>query len=82
MNWLSISATLYKNTWLMPGNTDGSDGKESACNVGDLGSIPGMGISPGEKNGYPPQYSCPENSMVRGAWWAIVHGVAESDTTE
>ena len=46
----------------------GSDGKESACNVGDLGLIPGLGRSPGEGNGYPLQYSGLENSMDRGAW--------------
>ena len=51
-----------------------SNGKESACNAGDLGSIPGSGRSPGEGNGYPLQYSCRENLMVRGAWWATVHG--------
>ena len=58
----------------------GSADKESACNVGDLGSIPGLGRSPGEGNGYPVQYSCLENSMDRGAWWATVHGVAKSQT--
>ena len=52
----------------------------SACNVGDLGSIPGSGRSPGEGNGNPLQYSCLENPMDRGAWWATVHGVAESWT--
>ena len=56
----------------------GSDGKESACNVGDLDSIPGLGRSPGEGNGYPLQYSGLENSMDRGAWWTIVHKVANS----
>ena len=50
-----------------------SDGKESACNVGDLGSIPGLGRSPGEGNGNPLQYSCFENPMDRGAWWATGH---------
>ena len=49
----------------------GSDGKEPACNVGDSGSIPGLGRSPGEGNGNPLQYSCLENSMDQGAWWAI-----------
>ena len=46
--------------------------------AGDLGSTPGLGRSPGEGNGYPLQYSCLENSMDRGAWWATVHGVAKS----
>ena len=52
-----------------------SNGKESACKyVGDLSSISGSGRSPGEGNGYSLQYSCLENSMDRGAWWATVHG--------
>ena len=53
----------------------GSDGKASACNVGGLDSIPGLGRSPGGGNGNPFQYSCLENPMDRGAWWATVHGV-------
>ena len=60
----------------------GSDAKECACNVGDSGSIPGLGRSPAEGKGYPPQYSCLENSMDRGAWWATAHGISESDMTE
>ena len=64
------------------GFPDGSEGKESARNAGDLGSIPGSGRSPGEGHGNPRQYSCLENSMDGGAWEATVHGVAESDTTE
>ena len=56
----------------------GSDGKASARNAGDLGLIPGPGRSPGERNGNPLQYSCLENSMDGGAWWATVHGVAKS----
>ena len=60
----------------------GLDGKESACNAGGPGSIPGTGRSPGEGNGDPLQYSCLENSTERGARWATVHGVSESDTTE
>jgi len=60
-----------------PGN---SDSKESACNAGDLGSIPGLGRSPGEGNGKLLQYSCLENSMVRGAWGATVHGITKSWT--
>ena len=58
----------------------GPDGKESACNAGDLGSIPGSGRSPGEENGNPLQYSYPKNSVDRGVWWAIVHGVTNSWT--
>ena len=54
----------------------GSDSKASAYSVGDLVSIPGSGRSPGEGNGDPLQYSCLENPMDRGAWWATVHGVA------
>ena len=58
----------------------GSDGKESACNVGDLGSIPGSGRPHGEENGNPLQYSCLEDPMDRGAWQATVHRVAKSRT--
>ena len=64
--------------WMgLPG---GSDGKASACNVGDPGSIPGSGRSPGGGNGNPLQHSCLQNSMDGGAWWATVHGVAKSWT--
>ena len=56
----------------------GSDGKESACNTGDSGPIPGSGRSPGEGNGYPLQYSGLENPMTRGAWRATVRGVTNS----
>ena len=52
----------------------------SAYNVGDLGSIPGLGRSPGEGNGNPLQNSCLENPMDGGSWWAIVHGIAKSQT--
>ena len=62
-------------TQVFLGFPGGSDGKESACNAGDLGSIPGLGRSPGEGNGNPLQYSDLENSMDRGAWQAVVHGV-------
>ena len=58
----------------------GSDGKEYACNAGDLDSIPGSGRSPGEGNGNPLQYFCLEDSVDRGAWWATVYGVTKSQT--
>ena len=61
------------NRWGFP---DGSDGKQFACNAGDPGSVP----SPGGGNSNPLQYSCLENAIVRGAWWATVHGVAKSQT--
>ena len=63
--------------------SDGSVGKESTCNVrdtGDRGSIPGSGRSSGAGHGNPLQYSCLENPMDRGAWWAIVYGAAKSHT--
>ena len=69
----SFYYTVESNT----GFPGGSDGKESACSAGDLGSIPGLGRSPGEENGNPFQYSCLENPMDRGAWQATVHGVAK-----
>ena len=58
----------------------GSEVKESACNAGDPGSFPGSGRSPGEGNGNPLQYSCLENPIDGGAWWATVHGIAKSQT--
>ena len=70
-----LSVTLHQFSF--PG---GSEVKVSACNAGDLGSIPGLGRSPGEGNGNPLQYSCPENPMGGGAWWATVHGVTKSWT--
>ena len=61
----------------------GSDGKDSACNAGDLGLIPGSGRSPGEGKGYTLQYYCLENPMDREAWQAgSVHGVTELEVTE
>ena len=60
--------------------TGGSDGKESACNAGDLGLIPGLRRSPGKEHGNPLQYSSLENSMGSGAWWAVVHWVPKRQT--
>ena len=68
---------MVLSCWGFPG---GSNGKEFACNAGDLGSILSSGRSPGEGNGNPLQYACLENYMDRGAWWATVHGFAESCT--
>ena len=62
-----------------PGN---SNSKESVCNDGDLGSMPELGRSPGRGRGNSLQYSCLENPMDGGAWWATAHGIAELDTTE
>ena len=65
----------------LQGFPGGSEVKGSACNAGDLGLIPGLGRSPGEGNGTPLQYSCLENPMVGGDWWAtLVHGVTKSRT--
>ena len=62
------------------GFSHSSVGKESVCNAGDLGLIPGLGRSPGEGNGNPLQYFCLENPMNRGAWQATVLGVTKSWT--
>ena len=67
-------------TPVLLGFPGGSDDKESACNMGDLGSVPGLGRSPGGGHGNPIQYSCLENPKDRRAWPAIVHGVTESQT--
>ena len=82
LGWRSM---IFKNTAFFLlfsksnlGFSFSSVGKESACNAGDLDSIPGLGRSPGEGNGNPLQYPCLENLMDRGAWWAAVHGVVKS----
>ena len=79
MRVLGGNTTISPFSWDFP---SGSEGKESAYSVGDLGLMPGLGRSPGERNGCPLQYSCLENSMDRGAWWATAYGVTESDMTE
>ena len=83
--WQQNTFLIHIKIYLMDPKKDygfpgGSEVKASACNVGDLGSIPGSGRSPGEGNGNPLQYSCPENPMDGGAWWAAVHGVAKRRT--
>jgi len=72
--WLILCDTVN----LSRGFLGGSDGKQSARNAGDPGSIPGLGKSPGEGNGYALQYSYLENPLDRGAWRATVHGVTKS----
>ena len=78
--WIYL-LVLIAFVWSVSGFLDfpgGSDSKESACNAGDPGSVPGLGRSPGEGNGYPLQYTCLENSMDRGASQATIHGVTKS----
>ena len=76
-----IYRTLFQTNFTKcPGFLGGSDSKESACNTRDLGSIPGLGRSPGEGHGNPLQYPCLGNPMKKGALWAAVHGAAKSHT--
>ena len=75
-----MDSMIVKERYCVLGFPGGSDGKESARNVGYPGLIPGLGSFLGEGNGDPPQYSCLENSMDRGAWRATAHGVAKSRT--
>ena len=80
-----VAKTLYsecRRPQFDPGFPGSSDSKESACNAGDTGLIPELGRSPGEGNDNPLQYSCLGNPVERGAWWATVYGVTESDTIE
>ena len=83
LNGHTLKITRFGTSLEVQGLKDfpgGSDGKASAYSVGDPGSIPGWGRSPGEGNGTPLQYSCLENPRDGGAWWATVHGVAKSRT--
>ena len=78
-----IKSVIFSVTIYLLGFPDGSAVKESSCNVGVIGAtvlIPGSGRSPGGRNGNSFQYSCLENPMERGSWWAIVNGVTESQT--
>ena len=80
-----IAGVLFIDYFHPPnrGTPDGSEGKESACNARDTGDeslIPGLGRSPGERNGNPLQYLCLENSMDRGVWQSVVHGVPKNWT--
>ena len=76
--WTSRFRALWPTVCTQTGLPGGSDDKESACNAGDPGSIPGSGISPGEGNCNPLQYSGLENPMEGEAWWVTVHGVAKT----
>ena len=78
--WEGSLRSYHTGTLEKEGFPGGSEGKESTCNAGDPGSIPGLGRSPGESNGSPLQYPCLENSMDRGAWRATARGVTKSWT--
>ena len=83
--WGYTESDMTEATWQQhqqQGFPGGSDIRQSACNVGNPGSISGCRRAPGEGNGYPLQYSCLENPRDGGAWWASVYGVTESHTTD
>ena len=73
-----LLSIYYAPSPILRGFPGGSEVKTSLCNAGDPGSIPGSGRSPGEGNGNPLQYSCLENLIEEGAWWAPVHGITKS----
>ena len=77
---LNLDLCIYSASQVAQGFPGGSAVKESACHAGDTASTPGLGRSSGERDAYPLQYSCLENSMDRGAWRVPVHGVAKSRT--
>ena len=76
MFWNLLKSTVSSNSLVAQSVKDPPAMQETACSTGDPGLIPGSGRPPGEENGNPLQYSCLENPMDRGAWWATVHGVA------
>ena len=80
IRWLWMLNNAPQDARLKPLTFIAQSGKESSCNAGDQGSIPGSGRSPGEGNGNPLQYSCLENPRDGGAWWAAVYGVAQVRT--
>ena len=79
LGWEDLLRRDELPTAVILGFPGGSDGKEFACKMGDLGLIPGLGRSLGRGHGNPLQYSCLENPMDRGTWWATVHGVSGHD---
>ena len=76
----SVKSGLVVASQDLKGFPGGSVVKNPPANAGDMGSIPGSGRSPGARNGNPLQYSCLENPMERGAWWAALHRVAKNQT--
>ena len=78
INWKNLLFSFFLFGHRLLGFSGGSDGKESACNAGDLGSVPGWERSPGEGNGNPRQYSSLENPMDRVACCATIHGIAKN----
>ena len=78
--YCSLCSEMLNTLGLISGFPGEAHGKEFACNAEDPGLISGSGRSPGEENGNPLQYSCLQNPMDRGAWWATVHGVTKSWT--
>ena len=80
LSHVQLFVTPWTAAHQAPLSMGSSDTKESACNASDPGLIPGFGRTPGEGNGDSLQYSCLGNPMDRGAWQAIVHGIAKSQT--
>ena len=76
MNDQNMVYTSFITFWGFPGGTNGKKPPANAGDIRDMGSIPGLGRAPGGGHGNPPQYSCLENTMARGAWWALIQRVA------